>query len=174
MNQDYRGLGFQFTVKAVDHTINSRWASDLDELAMKKKLRTGDYRTLNLYFLPKMSANGYCYFPTTVTSGSDSFYRDGCTIRSDVYANGQTTTHEVGHWLGLFHTFQNGCDPVNDMVEDTPALINNWSCNQDDDTCPEMPGKDPVTNFMSYGTCRSEFTAGQTVRMKSMYNKFRA
>lgn len=174
MNGDYSGLGFQFTVKGIDHTINTSWASDGDEMAMKRKLRKGDYRTLNLYFLPTMRANGYCYFPATVTAGTDKFYRDGCTMRSDVYNNGQTTTHEVGHWLGLFHTFQDGCNPDNDMVDDTPALINSWSCNQNDDSCPDMPGKDPVTNFMSYGTCRSEFTAGQTARMQSMYNRYRA
>lgn len=174
MNGDYKGRGFQFTVKDVDHNINARWASDQDEMVMKKKLHKGDYKTLNLYFLPKMSANGYCYYPTNVSSGSDEFIRDGCTIRSNVYNNGQTTTHEVGHWLGLFHTFQGGCDAVNDMVDDTPALINSWSCNQNDDSCPDMPGKDPVTNFMSYGTCRSVFTAGQTARTKSMYKKFRA
>lgn len=174
MNNDYQGLGFQFTVKGVDHTINANWASDQDALGMKKKLRTGDYRTLNLYFLPKMAPNGRCYYPTTAAPGSTAFYNDGCTMRSDVYNNGQTTTHEVGHWLGLFHTFQDGCDPVNDMVSDTPALINSWSCNTNDDSCPDMPGKDPVTNFMSYGTCRSVFTPGQTARMSSMYNKYRA
>ncbi|TQV98644.1 hypothetical protein V2A60_007639 [Cordyceps javanica] len=174
MNGDYSGLGFQFTVKGVDHTINAAWAQDQDEMGMKKQLRKGDYRTLNLYYLPTLGYNGLCYFPEKVTSGSTKFYRDGCTVRSDVHNNGQTTTHEVGHWLGLFHTFQDGCDPVNDMVADTPALINSWSCNQNDDSCPDMPGKDPVTNFMSYGTCRSVFTDGQAARMSSMYNKFRA
>ncbi|KAJ6779967.1 hypothetical protein PWT90_03345 [Aphanocladium album] len=174
MNKHYKGLGFQFSVKGIDHTINTSWASDGDEMAMKKKLRKGDYRTLNLYFLPKLSPNGYCYYPTTASAGSDAFYRDGCTLRSNTYNNGQTTTHETGHWLGLIHTFEGGCSGPNDMVDDTPALVNSWSCNKNDDSCPDLPGKDPVTNFMSYGTCRSEFTAGQSARMKSMYKKFRA
>ncbi|KAM3536043.1 hypothetical protein MY4038_000819 [Beauveria bassiana] len=174
MNSDYEGLGFQFDVREVIHTVNTTWAAGEDAMAMKRQLRTGNYKTLNIYFVPKFRANGQCPFPRSVTAGSAEFWGDGCTILSKVYDNKQTTTHEVGHWLGLFHTFQGGCDEDNDYVDDTPALINEWSCDKNADTCPDMPGKDPVNNFMSYGTCRNEFTPGQATRMKSMYQKFRA
>lgn len=145
---------------------------------MKKTLRIGDYKTLNLYFQeavePGTSITGHCYFPGTVRSGSDAFYRDGCNIRSDTLQEGTTTPHEIGHWLGLFHTFQGGCSGDGDMVDDTPACEQNTSCKDGIDTCPNSPGKDMVHNYMAYGHCRNEFTSGQATRMRSSYDRYRA
>lgn len=54
MNKDYAPQGISFTLKGTDRTINSNWASDGAELAMKKALRKGTYRSLNLYFLKSL------------------------------------------------------------------------------------------------------------------------
>lgn len=67
-----------------------------------------------------------------------------------------TIVHEVGHWLGLIHTFQGGCDnDVDDVVDDTPrednpesALVNS-DC-KSMDSCPDQPGTDSIRNFMGY------------------------
>jgi Pregnancy-associated plasma protein-A len=65
---------------------------------------------------------------------------------------------EQGHFLGLYHTFEgNSCDPTNpnDRVSDTPqhiSLADSVNCFTDPatwDTCPLLPGKDPVDNYMS-------------------------
>lgn len=69
---------------------------------------------------------------------------------------GHTATHEIGHWLGLLHTFHDGCSETNDFVHDTPAHLeppaDTWSkCDAQPprNTCPDLPGEDPVSNFMS-------------------------
>ncbi|KAJ6781096.1 hypothetical protein PWT90_00677 [Aphanocladium album] len=175
INRGYANMGFQFAFKGVDYSTDPTWAQDQDEAGMKKALRKGDYKTLNLFYVPSYKYNGRCPFPSATADRA----LDGCTVRAGVALNGQTTTHEIGHWLGLMHTFETlgrpECDADNDRVDDTPAMKGGWSeCSVDADTCPGLPGKDPVTNFMCYSTCRSEFTPGQKARAAAMYKKFRA
>ena len=160
MNAAYAPQGISFVLKGTDRTINSNWANDNSELAMKKALRKGTYRSLNLYFLKSLSGNlGYCYFPASVTSGSNDFYYDGCSILYSTvpggsqtnYNYGQTVTHEVGHWFGLYHTFQGGCTGNGDYVSDTPAQASASSgCPVGRDSCPSQAGVDPIHNYMDY------------------------
>jgi hypothetical protein len=126
---------------------------------MKKKLRKGTYKTLNVYFMYEIGGNlGYCYFPTSVTSGSNDFYYDGCSIlyssvpggSATNFNLGKTVTHEVGHWFGLFHTFQGGCSGSGDSIADTPAQASASSgCPTGRDSCPAT-GLDPIHNYMDY------------------------
>ncbi|KAK0629527.1 hypothetical protein B0T17DRAFT_589272 [Bombardia bombarda] len=186
MNQHYAPYNIAFVLKGTDRTINSNWASDGAELTMKKALRKGTYRSLNIYFQKAIGGNlGYCYFPTTVTSGSNDFYYDGCSIlyssvpggSATNYNLGGTVTHEVGHWFGLYHTFQGGCTGSGDSVADTPAQASATSgCPSSRDSCPNVAGADPIHNYMdySYDICYTEFTAGQSTRMTSFYNTYRA
>jgi hypothetical protein len=107
MNDNYAPHGISFVLQGTDYTVNSAWATDGAELTMKKTLRKGDYKTLNIYFQYSLvdDAFGYCYFPTSVTTGSNDFYYDGCTIlfstvpggSSTNFNEGKTVTHEVGH-----------------------------------------------------------------------------
>ena len=85
-------------------------------------------------------------------------------------------THEVGHWLNLFHTFYNGCSFYNGGIDDTPASRLNRGCPQGIiDSCPNEPGNDLIHNFMDYtdDSCRTSFTNGQFTAMKAAWYTYR-
>lgn len=180
MNTAYANTTFQFDLKKIDYTVNKNWSENGDDYAMKDSLRVGDYKTLNIYYQTDLGHTstsrtlGYCHFPTTTSEGEKSFTLDGCNVVVSSLAEGTTTPHEVGHWMGLFHTFQGGCTGDGDMVADTPACKKDTSCKEGTDTCPDVEGLDMIHNYMAYGRCRYEFTDGQATRMRSSYDKYRA
>ena len=93
----------------------------------------------------------------------------------DFFNLGFTATHEAGHWLGLWHTFDFGCSANGDFVSDTPAMsVPTSGCPEGKDTCPQV-GLDPIHNYMDYSVdpCYTEFTAGQSQRMQKQFLHFR-
>jgi hypothetical protein len=165
------------------------------EIKMKKALHEGDAETLNMY-----SASlgqfllGWAYLPWDFDGSNGQplpRFFDGVVVdfRSlpqvpgdtgdsrayAIYGEGDTGTHEVGHWLGLYHTFQGGCSEPGDRVADTPAEASPaFYCPTGRDTC-EGGGVDPIENFMDYtqDSCMTEFTPGQATRMQQTWDGFR-
>jgi hypothetical protein len=180
--------GFRFTLAGIDRTINADWfyitPGGADEFKMKRALRQGGANALNVYLNTAGAYLGWAYFPSGYKSRP---YVDGIVIDweslphvSSTYAGrfdlGYTVTHETGHWLGLYHTFQGGCNAKGDYVDDTPFELTPTSrCPVGKDTCPE-PGLDPIHNFMDYSDdpCYTQFTAGQAQRMQDQYLFYRA
>ncbi|KAF3922919.1 Ulilysin [Dactylellina cionopaga] len=197
LNRDFNGTGISFTLKETTRTVSKDWASfDMysefaadKEYEMKKALRKGSYAALNVYYRPLGSSLlGVCVFPSKVTPGDRTFYLDGCQVHTDSvpggslgdYNEGKTATHEIGHWLGLFHTFQGGCSGTGDGVDDTPAQRSStYGCpDPNPDTCAgdKYPGVDPIHNFMDYSfdPCMYEFTPGQQKRVFDFWDTYRA
>jgi hypothetical protein len=181
--------GFRFVLAAVDRTVNADWynanPSTKAERDMKKALHRGGAGALNYYSTTAGDFLGWAYFPNVVEHGND--YLDGIVVdwesmpgTSTRYAGqydlGKTGTHEAGHWVNLYHTFQGACNNYGDYVDDTPAeAIATFGCPIGQDTCPE-PGLDPIHNYMDYSfdSCYDQFTAGQAARMQAAWLEWRA
>jgi hypothetical protein len=93
------------------------------------------------------------------------------------FEEGDTLVHEVGHWLGLYHTFQGACRG-RDYVADTPSQARpTSSCPVGQDTCGNEgnEGFDPIHNYMDYSDdcCMYQFTEGQVERMRIETSLFR-
>jgi hypothetical protein len=179
--------GFSFNLVGVTRTVNERWHSmtilSREEREAKAALRQGGPETLNIYLTSGGGYLGWATFPSSYRSQPS---QDGIVVNFRslphgtyvAYSEGDTATHEVGHWLSLYHTFQGGCTPNNDYVSDTPAEGRPaFGCPSSRDTCtrPSYPGVDPVENFMDYtdDPCMFAFSAGQAARMKNAWATFR-
>lgn len=127
---------------------------------------------------------GYSYFPRAV---GQSYRTDGTIIRHDalgstgvgtfIHSNSRTLTHETGHYLALYHPFDNGgsgsgCNS-GDFCQDTPPVdkanfqcfLGVNSCNNDN---PDRP--DQIENYMDYAECKNMFTQDQKTRMVNVIN----
>ncbi len=185
LNAAFAPYGYQFTLKSIDRVNNTAWSThnygSPEEVAMKNALSVDSACTLNFYICDLGSGLlGYATFPDMYPENSnmhgvvclDESLPGGSAVP---YNLGDTATHEVGHWVGLYHTFQGGCTAPGDEVADTPYEGSPaYGCPAGRDTCPD-PGIDPIENFMDYSddACMFEFTAGQGVRMDSMMGTYK-
>ncbi|MEV0582273.1 M43 family zinc metalloprotease [Nonomuraea sp. NPDC050310] len=175
--------GVRFRLDGVQVVRRADWFADPlgHERPMKAALRRGGPSTLNLYLAQlRELVLGFSTYPHWYEASPqlDGVVVDWRSLPGGSLRNfdlGFTAVHEVGHWLGLFHTFENGCAEPGDGITDTPAERDpTEGCPQGKDTCP-APGADPVHNYMDYGydRCMTEFTAGQGRRMLEMWAAYR-
>ncbi len=174
MNTGFANTNFQFNLHSIRRTNNTNWSTGNDEEGMKQQLAVAPAAVLNFYILDLGGGLlGYAYLPGDFP---EDHYLHGVVVNyvslpggpGGPFNEGDTGTHEVGHYLGLLHTFDGGCVAPGDGIDDTPYQAEpSDGCPQGKDTCPDDPGKDPIHNFMDYSddACMTEFTPGQSQRM---------
>lgn len=157
--------------------------------SMLKQLSYWDNtRYLNMYVVKTINGGsgiaGYSSFP----GGPPD--EDGIVVRYNYFgrtgtiaagSNGRTTTHEISHWFGLYHTFNNGCGTDTctdgDYVCDTPPAENpNYGCPNVNSCSNDFPDvNDQTENYCDYSddACKSMFTGGQKARMDATLSTFR-
>jgi hypothetical protein len=156
------------------------------ELTDIGKFRKGgkDYRVLNVYVCNLTpGVGGLAHYPTK-NPDEAAFTRDGVRVTEGVFAGsksaaynqGGTVVHEVGHWFGLMHTFEGGCDDKDGISDTPPQKEANFGCPAPKNSCPGKPGVDAISNYMNYADdkCKTEFTKGQIKQMRDNWFNFRA
>lgn len=172
--------GYTFVLQSTKRYDNDAWHEDKGSAYYRALTRQGGPEALNIW-LVDFAYLGIATFPWDYSKQGRI---DGIRVHYDSlpggsianYNLGETATHEAGHWLGLYHTFQGGCREENDLVADTPAQSSpTRGCPEGRDSCA-LPGLDPIHNYMdySYDSCYTEFTSGQSARMADMWAAYRA
>jgi hypothetical protein len=186
LNDAYASTGWQFTLVATDWTADNSWAGMAPgsnaEADAKAALRQGSGDDLNIYFAnPGGGLLGWAtapwdYAANPLDDGVVILYSSVPGGSAAPYNLGDTAVHEVGHWMGLYHTFMNACRNAGDSVSDTnsersPA----YGCPAGRNSCAAKPGNDPIENFMDYtdDSCMSLFTTLQDGRMDAIYSAYR-
>lgn len=207
LNEDFRAIPASngedgidtrlfFRVAGITRTTNNTWYNDrgtyYDSLAVDPT------RNLNIYTNSAGGYLGYAYVPQTLGEEiGDNFDRVviyweafGAGNGFVPYDDGRTTTHEVGHFLGLWHTFADqsggtgcdtlaGCNHSGDTAcdtndHDTPDFVGLPLCAAPTSTCPGG-GASPVENYMNYSDdlCMTEFSSEQMQRMRCTVQFYR-
>ncbi|KAG6913945.1 hypothetical protein DXG01_003353 [Tephrocybe rancida] len=144
----FNGIGIYFKVASVTcrgidyNTLHSANFGNTVEVAIKR-YRQGNAWTLNIYTVG-LGPSDYCAWGTFPCNYASNPQADGIMMAHDCLPGGQRQpynfgrlmVHEIGHWMGLLHTFQDGCDG-GDQVDNTPAEASPASrCPAFRDSCP--------------------------------------
>ncbi|KAJ8523238.1 hypothetical protein ONZ45_g335 [Pleurotus djamor] len=188
MNYYFKDAAIHWNLVNVSRVTNKDWfintsPNSTHEFEMKQALRQGTNKVLNIYSVENYynTAFGWATFPFELAI--NPLWMDGVVIRHSTAtfagknheSRGATLVHEVGHWCGLYHVFQDGCSGPGDYVEDTPPQEAQYECFVPrPSTC--IPGAwDPLFNIMDYTSdcCQRQFTPGQFQRMREQLEHYR-
>lgn len=181
--------------------IRQSWTTN-DETTLKARSYWPSEHYLNIWVC-NLSANvlGYAQFPESSqlqgvsAIGSEEASLDGVVIEYKYFGDqgavlvsgndfryGRTTTHEIGHFLGLRHIWGDapssatGCN-YDDYCQDTPNTAQaNYDCpSSDSTTCSSPKSREMVENYMDYtdDACMNIFTQDQKMRMRTVLENSR-
>lgn len=192
LNQKFAPANISFNLAKVDYTTNSSWfgvqQGGATEVDMKTALHLGTMQDFNVYSAAPVGTGGedIAGFTTLPMFSKDTPTLDGSTILFDTLPGGtqyglnlgMTLVHEAGHWLGLLHVFDGGCDIATggDNIGDTPYTAKaSYDCTPKN-SCPNIWGMDPIQNPMNYSpdNCMTTFTSQQYKRMRQQWYAFRS
>ncbi|MCF8245673.1 MAG: gliding motility-associated C-terminal domain-containing protein [Saprospiraceae bacterium] len=181
-------LGYLTTGITRNQSPLTNMLMDVDDLTVKDLNRWDPTQYINIWLLREICDSGggcgvagYAYFPSSHGSPADGIMMEANFFGSSQGASG-VQIHEMGHYLGLYHTFQGGCTNNDcladgDRVCDTPpdqstaaapcgTAVN--SCMTDTDSGFATDQNDLIEDYMDYGdfNCWSVFTQGQADRMQ--------
>jgi PKD repeat protein len=180
------GIEFRLATKDPDGDCTTginRIVSDLTDEGtdeMKSLIYWPRNKYLNIWVCADADGNaGYSNLPPMVNMSWLASI-DGVVIRADYLGSigtststrSRTLTHEVGHWLNLYHPWGGSNNPGltancndDDLVDDTPRTVGWSSCSLSGASC--LSPLDNVQNYMEYSYCTRMFTEGQSVRMRA-------
>lgn len=189
LNEDFGGTSFngasgynttiQFELVAVDYVENDEWYdATADNTEFKSALAQSPDRYLNVY-TNNPTANGQSLLGyATLPPGTAGTSTDGVVMKHESiggrnngygnYNHGRTLAHEVGHYLGLLHTFNDEvCDntyTTQDLIVDTPPQSEPDYGTEASSTCGVTSA---IENYMNYSedSALNTFTEEQTNRM---------
>ncbi len=190
LNWAFRNSPLTFRLHHFDSRKNSTWYFNCvfnakNQRRLRKMLALDVRKYLNVYVCrPGISGVlGISTFPPgfPVPGNPGHTYLQGIAVDPQVlggpnFPEGLILAHEIGHYLGLFHTFETffnpgnvNCSEPNDFVDDTAAqfFATSSTCPVGINTCLDLPGDDDVQNFMNYvpESCMDHFSPGQVDRM---------
>ena len=183
LNGVYNEFGYSFSVGSIDSAVNAgwyyatdshkfdtgNWDNDDQYLAMAQSMTVNVPSSINFFWTGATFTSGLGVYPWSFPE-NDSRHGLFCgnyTIPGGDYTftEGYTGVHEVGHYLGLYHTFENGCSNPGDEVDDTPYQSDaNYGCPSSNYSCSSY---DDIGNYMDYmdDDCMTHFTEGQHDRI---------
>jgi len=159
---------------------------DSQQGTLKNLSKWPQNKYLNIWIVRSIASTqpgvlAYATFPSNSSNSNDgivnSYFCWGTMGSVDNSRNkGRVGTHEVGHWLALFHTFQSGCSGVGtmtctahgDRVCDTPPTSDAAFGNPARRNSCQEPNDRPdrTRNYMDYAddNFKDEFSEGQKLR----------
>jgi len=200
LNAAYRQTGFTFDLVHFDLIANTNWYDNCNKKSVRNEIakahRVNTPQTVNIYIcrprsykwkflfggFPNWEPNGMASYPWSWPEDNKKHLILLRTPRLYVDRS-STLAHEIGHYMGLYHTFERGCTTPGDEVDDTHpemeyyANKDAWTpaCTNAVDTCTADALSDPIHNYMTYRSdgCRTEFTPDQADRMWEQVEQFR-